>query len=176
MGQCNIAGNGQAQADAAGRRVARFIQAHKWPKYVTALVVRNARPIIIDNDSNRFGGGRNLNPAMHAVAQAIRNNIAQRPPHALRTQPQRQRPRYVAVYSHLIVPECFGHRPYQGHHIDHLGRLCNLIASEIQVALDHAFHIGDILAQPILIIAVAQHLHLNAHTAEGCAQIVANGG
>ena len=42
--------------------------------------------------------------------------------------------------------------------------------------MDHALHIGDILPQALLIIAVAQHFHLNAHPAEGGAQVVANGG
>ncbi len=53
MGMGDIKGNGQPKTSSRFIQIARMIQPHKGPERIIAVLLRNARPIIVDKNGEQ---------------------------------------------------------------------------------------------------------------------------
>ena len=96
MAAHDILGDGEAEADAAGRWVARAFETIEGPKHRLALIDGDARPIIVDHDLDRGAIGISMmrpfmprnKPAMFDVSEGgqMRPDPRWRTRHRLRSK------------------------------------------------------------------------------------------
>ncbi len=84
MAAHDVAGDGQAEADAAGLRIARFLDAVKRPEDLLTLVGGHAGAVIVDDDLDGFRALAGADADFLRVALRIADKIDQRPPHCFR--------------------------------------------------------------------------------------------
>src|SRR5580658_8751360 len=75
MAEHDVAGDGEAEADAAGRPVARRLQAEERPEHGVALRRRNARSVIVDHDLDTAPLRQHGHPDMAAIAGSIADQV-----------------------------------------------------------------------------------------------------
>ena len=80
MAARHIASYRQAEADPAGGRVARCIEAHKRAEHAIPVCGRYPRSVVVDEDVDPVGDHDTGEPDMVAVAARIRDQISETTP------------------------------------------------------------------------------------------------
>ena len=135
----------KAEADAASVDVARFVEAIEGPEHVLVFVRRNARSVIVDRNLHRGDTALGMQFGPMAVAQCVGHQVGQAALHGERPELDMHvslpADRDVGVVATRIGGDVLQDFP----EIDRSRLLVAFPASEGEIALDHALHIGDVV-------------------------------
>src|SRR5262245_48807834 len=86
MAARNVAGDGEAQPDTAGLRIARFLEAIERPEYFFPLLGRHARPVVVHGDFDGFRVALGADPDIVGIALGVADEVGEGAPHRLGAQ------------------------------------------------------------------------------------------
>src|SRR3984957_15468961 len=140
----HVAGDGPAQPGTAGFGVARGIEPEEGAEHVLALGRRDARAVVVDQNLDRLLVLDHRHPDMLAVAPRIGDQIAEAAPHGVGAQRQMAALRQRQQHRRARPAQGVGDVGDQDGQIAVARFLGALAAGEVDIALHHALHGGEV--------------------------------
>ena len=172
----NVSRDTQPQAGTAGIGIARILQSDKGLEDLFALLLRNPRPVVVNQDLHPAVAQADTQRHELPVACTVCDEIAQTAPESLGFQRQGHRLFHVQIDSGAFAPGIGDGS------VDQIGEKCqlrllaSLAARKGEVTLDHPLHLLHILLETGDLRSVAQHGQFQLHASQGRPKVVTHTG
>src|SRR5277367_4128476 len=176
MGAGRIARDGETEADTARLQIAAFVQATERAERFFATGLGNARTVVVDRDLDETSVAVEADRHMRAVFQRVVDQICHTTPEQLAADGKNDRLDAFDFQPTIAV----GTLRRRDDLLEEFGKFDTLhvfaafTAREIEIFVEHMFHLDDVFLQRHRVRALAHHRQLQFYARQRRLEIVAD--